>query len=142
MKQLIRPALIVIAWSHLIVAVLAFFTPTWFFEYIGHFPPYNAHYIADIGAFYFPLGVGLLIAARDPLRHRTIVGLAALGNLAHSVSHLRDLHLHLPPHTSAAAGLTQQALILLIGLILLAIRLHLGQSAGTSNEHQHAASAG
>jgi hypothetical protein len=141
-NQLIRPTLIVIAWSHLLVGLVAFFAPAWFFDYIGHFPPFNAHYIADIGAFYLPLGVGLLIAARDPQRQRAIIGLAALGNLMHSVSHLRDFHLHLPPHTTVAFGLTQEALILLIGLILLAVWMRLGRTTPARQRGQQPARAG
>jgi hypothetical protein len=51
------------------------------------------------------------------------IGLAALGNLLHALSHLRDWDLHMPPHREAAAGLSQQILILLPGLLLLLIAL-------------------
>lgn len=36
------------------------FLPTWFFTYIGDFPPFNRHYMGDAGAFILPLGIGLL----------------------------------------------------------------------------------
>ncbi len=62
--------------------------PAWFFQYIGHFPPYNQHYEGDLGSFLLALGVGLLFAASDPARHRLIVRIAALGSLLHAGNHI------------------------------------------------------
>ena len=62
--------------------------PTWFFQYIGHFPPYNQHYEGDLGSFLLALGVGLLFAASDPVRHRLLVRIAALGSLLHAGNHI------------------------------------------------------
>ena len=121
MRLVIRGVLSAIGAGHLIVFALAFFTPAWFFAHIAPFPPFNGHFLADIGAFNAPLGVGLLLAAREPERYRAVIGLAALGNLLHASSHLRDMDLHLPPHMTLAAGLTQQALFLLPGVVLLLI---------------------
>lgn len=121
MRMAIRLLLLLIGVNHLLVTLLTFAAPHWFFTNIGYFPPFNHHFLADIGAFSAPLGVGLLVAARDPERHRLLIGLAALGNLLHSLSHLRDAHLHMPPHMPLAVGVTQEALILLTGLILLGI---------------------
>jgi hypothetical protein len=66
------------------------FAPEWFFENIGHFPPFNRHFIGDIGAFLIPLGLGLLLAARAPRRHRLLIGVAALGSVIHLLNHLYD----------------------------------------------------
>jgi hypothetical protein len=123
MCMLIRITLLLIGGSHLVTFTLAFFAPGWFFTNIAHFPPFNAHFLADIGAFNAPLGAGLLVAASNPVRHRLPIGLAALGNLLHALSHLRDWDLHMPPYMEAAAGLSQQILILLPGLLLLLIAL-------------------
>jgi hypothetical protein len=119
--MLIRAILLVIGVNHLVTFALAFFAPDWFFTNIAYFPPFNAHLLGDIGAFNAPLGVGLLVAASNPMRHRLPIGLAALGNLLHALSHLRDWDLHMPPHMEAAAGLGQQFLILLPGLLLLLV---------------------
>jgi hypothetical protein len=118
-----RLTLAVLGTSHLIVSVLFFFAPAWSFEALAHFAPFNAHFIADIGAFNLPLGLGLLLASSDPQRHRTLIGLAAVGNLAHAVSHLRDWDLHLPPHLPLAVGLTLELVSSLLGVVLLGIYL-------------------
>lgn len=62
--------------------------PARFFQYIGHFQPYNQHYEGDLGSFLLALGVGLLFAASDPARHRLVVRIAALGSLLHVGNHV------------------------------------------------------
>jgi hypothetical protein len=113
--------LLVLGICHLLVTALTFLAPTWFFAWIAPFPPFNAHFLADIGAFAAPVGLGLLIAARAPARHRDLIGLAACGDLLHACSHLRDLRLHLPPYMGLGPGLAQEIALLLAGLILLGI---------------------
>lgn len=66
------------------------FAPEWFFNSIGHFPPFNRHFMGDIGAFTLPLGLGLLLAARAPQRHRLFIGVVALGSFLHLANHLYD----------------------------------------------------
>lgn len=62
--------------------------PTWFFQHVGHFPPYNQHYEGDLGSFLLALGVGLLFAASDPYRYRLVIRIAALGSLLHVGNHI------------------------------------------------------
>lgn len=64
--------------------------PQWFFENIGDFPPYNRHYVGDLGAFVLAMGAGLLVAARQPERHRLLIGVVALGSGLHALNHLYD----------------------------------------------------
>ena len=66
------------------------FAPEWFFSNVGTFPPFNRHYMGDLGSFLLPLGIGLLIAARDPLRHRSLILVAAIGSLLHAINHVYD----------------------------------------------------
>ena len=66
------------------------FAPEWFYQTIGDFPPFNQHYMGDTGAFLLALGLGLLIATRDPGRHRSLIGIAIVGNLVHLGNHLYD----------------------------------------------------
>lgn len=123
MQMTVRALLMIIGAAHILTFILTFFAPEWFFANVGRFPPYNAHFLADIGAFNAPLGVGLLIAARDPQRYRLAIGLAALGNLLHTISHLRDIRFHLPPSMDLAAGIAQFVVISAPGLVLLLIFL-------------------
>lgn len=124
MQIVIRAALVIIGVTHLLVTGLTFAAPGWFFTYIAPFHPFNGHFLADIGAFNAPLGVGLLVAARAPARHRLLIGLAALGNLLHAASHVRDGHLHVPPAMPLALGLTTQLATLLAGVALLLIAVY------------------
>lgn len=75
---------------NLLTGAALLFAPRWFFNTLADFPPFNRHYLGDVGAFVLALGVGLLIAAREPRRHRGLVGVAALGSLLHVANHLYD----------------------------------------------------
>jgi len=66
------------------------FAPEWFFQNIGYFPPFNRHYAGDLGAFTLALGVGLLLASRDPAKPRLLIGVAAAASLLHSLNHAYD----------------------------------------------------
>jgi hypothetical protein len=73
-----------------LVGLALLFIPTWFFTYIGDFPPFNRHYMGDSGAFVLPLGIGLFMAMKQPAAHRYIVFLAAIGSLVHALNHAYD----------------------------------------------------
>ena len=101
-------------------ALAELFAPPWFFDNIGPYPPYNRHYLGDLGAFVLPLGIGLLIAARDPIRHVALIALAAIGNLVHAANHAFDALVQsaqLPRAAGDAASLA------LVGLILAGVAL-------------------
>ena len=73
----------------LAVGVWAMISPSSFFDLIALFEPYNAHFIQDLGAFQFGLGLTLVLAAlvtSDAL----VAGLIGVGAGAslHVVSHL------------------------------------------------------
>lgn len=64
--------------------------PAWFFAHVGPFEMFNRHYMADLGSFLLPLGFGLLVAARDPAAHRSLIRVAAAGGLLHGLNHAYD----------------------------------------------------
>lgn len=64
--------------------------PRWFFNTLGTFPPFNQHFLGDGGAFLFPIGLGLLLAVRDPHRHALLIGVGALAGCLHTINHLYD----------------------------------------------------
>jgi predicted anti-sigma-YlaC factor YlaD len=74
----------------LLPALALLFAPRWFYDAIADFPPFNRHFAGDAGAFSLALGVGLMIAARKPIAHRNLIGVAALGNVIHVLNHLYD----------------------------------------------------
>lgn len=71
----------------------AFLAPKSFFVTVGPFPPFNVHYVHDVGSFLTGLGAGLLYGIRRP----TLLAAAAAGNavaaVVHLVSHFQDTHL-------------------------------------------------
>lgn len=75
-------------------SVALLLAPTWFFTYLGDFPPFNQHYMGDAGAFVLPLSIGLLYAVRQPQRHRFWIGIVALSGLLHTANHFYDDALH------------------------------------------------
>ncbi len=73
----------IIAGAALLIAPQAFYS-------FADFAPFNRHYMGDVGAFLLPLGIGLLAAVRAPYDHRSLIGVAALGNILHVINHLYD----------------------------------------------------
>jgi hypothetical protein len=57
---------------------------------LEHYPPYNRHDAGDLGAFQLSLGLGLLLAAREPMRYRLVVLMAAVADLLHAFNHIYD----------------------------------------------------
>lgn len=100
----------------------AFAGPRSFYDLIATYPPYNAHFIRDIGAFLLGLGAVLIGA----LVWRDVVFVVLLGSTVaagfHSASHLIDRH---QGGTGADPWLTGLfALLLLAGLVLRAPARH------------------
>jgi peptidoglycan/LPS O-acetylase OafA/YrhL len=75
---------------HLTTSLLLLLAPYSYFMLLEHFPPYNRHYFGDLGAFQLPLGIGLLLAAREPSRYRVVVLMAAAANLLHALNHIYE----------------------------------------------------
>lgn len=102
--------------------IAMFFIPrVWFFEMVPGVPEtgsFNAHLVQDSGTFFLAIGVGLLIAARDPARHVAAIVVAAIANAMHSI-------LHLYSHAAGILSLdhlgTEAAGICLPTLVLIAI---------------------
>jgi len=75
---------------YIIVAIALLFAPTWFFENIGHFPPFNRHYMGDLGSFILPMGIGLVIASKEPIRNMLVINAVLGASLIHIVNHVYD----------------------------------------------------
>ncbi len=73
----VRGVVVVAGIGYLLTGLALMFAPEWFFQNIGLFPPFNRHYAGDLGMFQIPLGIGLLIAICNPVRHRGLIGVAA-----------------------------------------------------------------
>ncbi len=75
---------------YLLTGLALLVAPAWFFATIGPYPPFNRHYMGDLGAFLLPLGAGLLLAARDPSKHKLLVRIAVAGSGLHALNHTYD----------------------------------------------------
>ena len=82
----------------------AFLAPESFYDELATFPPYNVHFIHDIGAFSVGLGaaVGLVMVMANPLRAVLIA--VAIGSTLHVLSHVIDYDIK--PSVSDVAGLS------------------------------------
>jgi hypothetical protein len=103
---------------YFLTGIALLFAPTWFFQHIGNFPPYNRHYEGDLGSFLLPLGVGLLLAARAPGRYKALIWVAATGSLLHVGNHIYDA---LVGSSSLSAWLFQIVPLLVLAIALLVI---------------------
>ena len=72
---------------YILAGVALLVAPVWFLETVGPFAPFNRHYMGDAGSFSLALGVGLLLASRDPLRNRVMLIAGLVGTLIHTVNH-------------------------------------------------------
>jgi hypothetical protein len=103
---------------YLFVAISMMAAPRWFFDNIGHFPPFNRHYMGDLGAFLLPLAVGLIIAARDPFRYRMVLGIGAVASVIHTFNHAYDAIFEHVTHFHWLIDFSQ--LILLAAVLIIA----------------------
>jgi hypothetical protein len=90
-RTLFAPVVVLMAGlGYTFAGVALLFAPAWFFQNIGPFPPFNRHYAGDVGAFVLPLGIGLLLAARNPSKHRALLGATTGGSVLHALNHMYD----------------------------------------------------
>jgi hypothetical protein len=118
----VRVVVVIAGISYLLAGLALVLIPEWFFNNIGYFPPFNHHYAGDLGMFQIPMGIGLLLAVRDPARHRLLIGVATVGSILHIVNHLYDdLGSGDMAHLLKDAGpLVLLAVLMLVALYILA----------------------
>ena len=100
---------------HLGVGLWAFAAPLSFFTNIGPYPPYNQHFLHDIGA--FNLGLGAAAVAGIFLSDTLVAVLTALAVAAvmHEIAHITDRLLGGYPSDPYTLG--GFAVIVLVGLL-------------------------
>jgi len=116
MRLLIGLAAVVLVGSGL----WAMLAPESFYAAIATYPPFNRHFIHDIGAFQFGLGSSLGLALVVPDALLVALGGNAVGAVAHFVSHLIDRELGGQPSDPVSIGLFG---LLLVGLTLWRFRM-------------------
>jgi hypothetical protein len=104
-----------------VLGAWALLAPRSFYDALAAFPPYNRHFLHDVGAFQLGIGAALLLALR--WRDGLVVALGgyAVGAIAHTVSHLVDSGLGGRPAFDIPA-LTGLAALAVVALVLWARR--------------------
>jgi hypothetical protein len=75
----------------LVLGIWAIADTSSFYDSIAEFPPYNRHFLHDVGAFQIGLGAALLLALvwqGDAVL--AVLGGAAAGGVAHWIAHVGD----------------------------------------------------
>jgi hypothetical protein len=86
----IRIVALIAGISFVVLGLVALVSPRWFFENLGNYPPFNEHFIHDIGSFDLGIGAGLLAALRVASGLSAALVAAAVGSSAHAVAHIMD----------------------------------------------------
>ena len=86
-----RILLIVFALTQLVLGLLLWLAPGFFFEEIGPYGSRNDHYMGDLATFYLALGAVALVASRRRSWRVPVLAFALLHYALHSVNHLIDV---------------------------------------------------
>ncbi len=89
-ERMVRIVVVLAGISTLVAGAWAFIDPQSFYETLAEFPPYNRHFIHDIGAFQIGIGATLLMALRWSDVFFVVTAGGAIGSLFHFVAHLQD----------------------------------------------------
>jgi hypothetical protein len=99
--------------------LFALLAPEAFFQLVAIYPPYNRHFIHDIGAFMLGLGAGLALALVLSDALLVALGATAVGAVAHFASHLVDRELGGLPTDPVTFGVFA---LVVIGLTIWRVR--------------------
>jgi uncharacterized membrane protein len=75
----------------LVLGLLLWITPGFFFDEIGPYGVRNDHYMGDLGTWYIALGVAALVAVRRPRWRVPVLALALVQNTLHVLNHAIDV---------------------------------------------------
>ena len=76
---------------HFASGLMMALAPRAFYDQVGTFPPFNAHYLRDLATWYVAFGVALLLAARRPAWQLPLLVLAVVQYALHVVNHVIDI---------------------------------------------------
>ena len=75
----------------IVLGLWAFLDPRSFFEQLATWPPYNEHFLHDLGALQLGLGAVLVLAAVTSDALFVALGGVGIGSAIHALSHVIDL---------------------------------------------------
>ena len=91
MIRFMRLLLIVFGAGQLVLGLLLWLTPGFFYDEIGPYPPRNDHYMADVATFYLALGAVALASVSRERWRVPVLTLALVQYGLHSLNHLIDI---------------------------------------------------
>ena len=86
-----KALLIAFAAVQIVIGLLLWLAPGFFFEQIGPYGPRNDHYMADTATWYLASGAALCVAAGRPAWRVPVLFLVAVQYALHSLNHLLDV---------------------------------------------------
>jgi hypothetical protein len=86
-----RLLLIAFAAVQLILGLLLWLTPGFFYDEIGPFGPRNDHYMADVATWYLALGAATLVSVQRVSWRVPVLALALVQYALHALNHLIDI---------------------------------------------------
>lgn len=86
-----RPALLALAASSILLGLWQVLAPGSFFDAIADFGPRNDHDLRDVASFYLAAGIALAIAAGRPSWRAPVLALVTLQYGIHALNHLLDV---------------------------------------------------
>ena len=86
-----KPLLIAFAALQIVIGLLLWLTPGFFFDEIGPYGTRNDHYMADTATWYLASGAALLVAAGRAAWRVPVLFLVAVQYALHSLNHLLDV---------------------------------------------------
>ncbi len=86
-----RWLLLVFALTQLVLGLLLWLAPGFFFDSIGPYGTRNDHYMGDVASWYLALGVVALVALHRASWRIPVLALAFVQYALHSVNHLIDV---------------------------------------------------
>jgi hypothetical protein len=87
----VKALLLLFAAAQLVLGVLLWITPGFFFDEIGPYGSRNDHYMGDLATWYLALGAAALVSVRRASWRLPVLALAFAQYALHSVNHLIDI---------------------------------------------------
>jgi hypothetical protein len=113
-----KALLVLFAAVQLVLGLLLWITPGFFFDEIGPYGVRNDHYMGDLATWYLALGAVTLVAVRRASWRVPVLALAFVQYALHSFNHLIDVN-HAHPNWLGPANLFSLVLttLLLAGML-------------------------
>jgi hypothetical protein len=86
-----RILLIVFAATQVVIGLLLWLAPGFFYDEIGPFGERNDHYMADVATFYLALGAVMFVSVRREAWRVPVLAFALAHYVLHALNHLIDI---------------------------------------------------